>query len=293
MGAVQKCAVPLGTVGKVHWRGKLIRETYRIVVITLTGVHLLTFSSKGYSSPERFLQQARDSGFFETMEVYSDQEISELIRSKALHFILWRKKGFGFWLWKPRIILDRLAKIPEGDFLVYLDQGFHIQKSGAKTLSRYLNEIEGSGSWVGVFSTGGAYRPELFVRQQAVVKRHPEFYKGEFGEYVYAGILLIKNTPDARKCLREWQEMCEETPLLAPLNMGLTKAPGFIGQDGDNGYLPVVLDKHGGYLKFSEGEVNLNNHEGLQMHHVLPKLDWPSLDWSSMRDKPFLLKRDV
>jgi hypothetical protein len=66
----------------------------------------------------------------------------------------------------------------------------------------------------------------------------------------------------------------------------------FIGQDGDNGYLPVVLDKWGGYFKFPATETNIINHEGFQLHHVLPSADTESFDWSAMSEKPFLLKRD-
>lgn len=255
-------------------------------------LHLLTFSSSGYARPDRFLAQAKESAFFESISVFSNKEIRPLVWAKPLHFLLWRKKGFGFWLWKPRVILNKLLQLPEGEFLVYLDQGFHIQASGSTTLDNYLSKIQSSGSWAGVFSAGDIYRPEFFVRKQMVEKHHPKFYESDFGDYVYAGILLVRNTQRARDAIGDWQKMCETTPLWAPIPFRLLQRREFIGQDGDNGYLPVVLDKWGGYVKFDPHEVNLFNSEGFQIHHVLPEQDWGNTDWYSLRKKPFILKRD-
>ncbi len=255
-------------------------------------LHLLTFSSKGYSNPERFLNQATQSGFFETVSVFSNNDIAQLVRSKPLHFLLWKRRGFGFWIWKPRVILKKLETIPEGEYLVYLDQGFHINASGVSVLDGYLSELQKSNSWIGVFSAGEHYRTELYVRRQAVEKHNPSFYKNDFGEYVYAGILIIKNSPSARVAIEEWRQICETAPFWAPIPFRFFQRKEFIGQDGDNGYFPLVLDKWGGYKKFGAREVNLINHEGLQLHHVLPQSDHESVDWTGMLDKPFLLMRD-
>lgn len=255
-------------------------------------LHLLTFSSKGYSNPDRFLRQAKQSGFFDTVSVFSNDDIAPLVSAKPLHFLLWRKKGFGFWIWKPRVILRKLTEISENDFLIYLDQGFHIQPSGRDCLTGYLEILERSKNWIGVFSAGDSYRPEFFVRKQAVMRHNPNFYESSFGEYVYAGILIVKNTTRAKAALEEWQEMCENTPLWAPIPLRFFQRKEFIGQDGDNGYLPVVLDKFGGYVKFEAEEVNIFNNEGFQLHHVLPEQDWGNADWEPLHKKPFILKRD-
>jgi hypothetical protein len=258
----------------------------------MSNFHLLTFSSNSYSSASRFLKQAQESAFFETIRVFSDEDILELRRNRPLFFRLWKKRGFGFWIWKPRAILKALHETPEGDYLIYLDQGFHIQRSGRQKLHQYQNELELSGSLIGVFSAGENYRPEFFVRQQAVRRHNPNFYTNDFGEYVYAGILIIKNVQASRDAIDSWKEMCEETPLFAPLPIRLFQRKEFIGQDGDNGYLPVVLNRFGSFLKFPASEINLINHEGFQLQHVLPSEDHKNLDWSHMLDRPFLLKRD-
>ena len=39
-----------------------------------------------------------------------------------------QKKGAGYWLWKPYIILETLEEIPENDILLYADSGSVIAK---------------------------------------------------------------------------------------------------------------------------------------------------------------------
>lgn len=252
----------------------------------------MTFSSKGYANPKRFLDQAEESGFFDSITLSSDKDVDPLMKRHKLHFWIWRKRGFGFWIWKPFVIQKRLNQIPDGDFLVYADQGFHIQSSGKDILNEYIETLISSKSWIGVFSAGENYRPESFVKKESVMFYNPGFYQSGFGEYVYGGLLIIQNSDKARRAIDDWRMLCERFPILDPIPIKLFQHPAFIGQDGDNGYLPIVLSKIGGYVKFSADDVNIFNSEGFQLHHVLPEGDHHSINWDSLRDKPFTVRRE-
>ena len=255
-------------------------------------LHLLTFSSQGYANPKRFLDQAKQSDFFDSITLFSDEDVEPLMKNHKLHFWVWRKRGFGFWIWKPFVIQKRLNQIPDGDFLVYADQGFHIQSRGKGLLDKYIETLVASGSWIGVFSAGENYRPESFVKRGSVMSYNPEFYQSGFGEYVYGGLLIIRNSDMARRAIADWRMLCESFPILDPIPIRLFQHPAFIGQDGDNGYLPVVLSKYGGYVKFDANDVNVFNSEGFQLHHVLPESDHESINWDSLSDKPFTVRRE-
>lgn len=43
-------------------------------------------------------------------------------------------RGFGYWCWKPRVILMALEQIKEGDLLVFLDIGFEFCASKRRDL---------------------------------------------------------------------------------------------------------------------------------------------------------------
>ena len=53
---------------------------------------------------------------------YSPESIPEDFR-QAHKEILSMKRGNGYWLWKPLIILDALEKVNEGDYVFYIDAG--------------------------------------------------------------------------------------------------------------------------------------------------------------------------
>lgn len=50
-------------------------------------------------------------------------------------------RGFGFWCWKPQIILQSLAQIEPGSILLYADIGCEFIKSGAATLVSKLKAL--------------------------------------------------------------------------------------------------------------------------------------------------------
>jgi hypothetical protein len=52
------------------------------------------------------------------------------------------RRGFGFWIWKPYLILKTLESLNDGDFLVYADAGCDINSNGLKRLDEYQEMLE-------------------------------------------------------------------------------------------------------------------------------------------------------
>lgn len=53
---------------------------------------------------------------------YTPKDLDIDFKTKYDH-ILSQKRGGGYWLWKPYIILKTLAKVNEGDYVIYCDSG--------------------------------------------------------------------------------------------------------------------------------------------------------------------------
>lgn len=53
-------------------------------------------------------------------------------------------RGFGFWCWKPQIILQSLRQINENDILIYADLGCEFDAQGAKKLLETLQGLKTS-----------------------------------------------------------------------------------------------------------------------------------------------------
>ena len=85
---------------------------------------LLTYASPGFETQQRaVINSARRSGF--TDLIAWDRPRLEHTDFYAQHReLLDRRKGGGFWLWKPYLIGQELQRLAPGDFLVYTDSGY-------------------------------------------------------------------------------------------------------------------------------------------------------------------------
>jgi hypothetical protein len=53
-------------------------------------------------------------------------------------------KGYGYFFWKPQIVLQTLEKMQDGDTLHYMDSGCHLNLNGKKRLLEYFKLTENS-----------------------------------------------------------------------------------------------------------------------------------------------------
>lgn len=92
----------------------------------------------------RFYNQAKESNFFDNIFIYNEYNLPKDEKFEALlsHKLV-PSRGFGYWCWKPFIILKTLENLKDGDILVYADVGCHINKEGEKRFYEYLDIVIG------------------------------------------------------------------------------------------------------------------------------------------------------
>jgi len=76
----------------------------------------------------RIYNQAKHSQLFDAILPYMDIDLKKDTEFWNKHgdFILKNKRGFGYWLWKPYLIMKTLNQMKENDILLYLDIGCEI-----------------------------------------------------------------------------------------------------------------------------------------------------------------------
>lgn len=98
--------------------------------------YFINYASNGFFNSQQLgLKSAENFGFKSIG--YTEKDIDEDFKSKH-KAILDSKRGGGYWLWKPYIILDMLNKINDGDELVYMDSGANFIKDPSNIL-RMIN----------------------------------------------------------------------------------------------------------------------------------------------------------
>ena len=104
-----------------------------------SNIFLCSFASPDlFISKRRFLNQAKSINFYNGIKVYSFNDLLENTKKKINKYLLLKeRRGYGFWIWKPEIILDALLNIPNDSILQYSDIGSHINSAGLEKLKQY------------------------------------------------------------------------------------------------------------------------------------------------------------
>ena len=88
---------------------------------------------------KRGLCRSKEFEEFTSIQSYSPDDLSLTFKEKHKD-ILHKSRGGGYWIWRPKIILDR--ENMEWDYLVYLDAGCTINKQGKKRFYEYIEQLE-------------------------------------------------------------------------------------------------------------------------------------------------------
>ena len=70
--------------------------------------------------------------------------LSAFFRQEAADLLKQEVRGFGYWIWKPQILLQCLQQMEYGDILLYTDAGCHINEVGKNMFLAYIKEVKKS-----------------------------------------------------------------------------------------------------------------------------------------------------
>lgn len=228
--------------------------------VVLADIHLLTFADESHeASSRRVIKQAR--GFpFKTVRAKSEKNLSADFRELLADYLTAGSKGYGFMLWKPEVILNTMEALPEGDTLLYVDAGCHLQRSGLGRFHDYLLLLEMSSYGI----LGFQHRPNLSNRFDT--KETPDDITDapytktevlqELGSEVIShqtdtpglqsGVIFFKNTEPQRNFVRRWRNIGTEFPFLFSDKFDpLIQLPGFIAPRHDQTVFSLLAKKWG------------------------------------------------
>jgi len=173
--------------------------------------------SKMWRSLERIKKQAEDMHVYDQIYVYNENDLDVAFQN-AFKDKLVPSRGFGYWVWKPQVILQTLEKMNDGDILQYTDAGCHLNKRGVKRLNEYFEIANVSETGILAFQSKKA-DDEKLLKTFDLPETH--WTKGDLFDYfdvrdnkeVYdteqigATILFIKKTPEGISIIHEFLQV--------------------------------------------------------------------------------------
>jgi len=260
--------------------------------------HFISFANTDYMLMDKIHKHAQSFNLFDTINLYNEGDIAELIERHPHFFALYKKRGFGLWMWKPYIILKKLLTLNNGEILFYIDAGSVLNVHGKSRFEEYLDLLLDEENKVVAFQTSNYYKGFYYVKADCVQSYFPNYYTYNLTCY-YAGALLIKNSDFTRKLIKEWLGLCENENFIdSSPSKTYAEHEEFIGQDADNGLLNLVLGKFlvkysmfGKIISIFPDEVSLCNSEGVQLVHSLDYSEFLQQDWSQHSSFPIQFRR--
>jgi len=213
-------------------------------------------------SLSRLLGQAKKLEFFDAIHCFDEYNLpvdfKESFKDKLLH----GSRGFGYWSWKSVVISKVLSEISDGDCMLYIDSGCHINPSGKNRLIEYFELLEKSEKGIIAFqaNTPNPNNSKLDYDGRPLFEQpNYRWIKGDLFDYfkarnerditdaqvIGAGVILLRKCEFSKKIVEEWRsitlnrfDLTDDTPSVSP------NLPGFIEHRHDQSLWTLLCLKY-------------------------------------------------
>jgi hypothetical protein len=190
--------------------------------ITEKNIKFITFSDEKIYKSKRIMRQAKNSCFFKELKNLSINNLDSDFYQKHINFINKNKRGFGYWIWKPQIILQNILQLDEGDILVYCDSGFTIQNN-SKRVIEYYNMLINSKS--GILSFNINFIEKEWNKSDLIKILDPNKIHIDDNQ-ICSGVFMIKKCQNSMNMILEWSRLSQiyhcldDSPSFIPNEVG-------------------------------------------------------------------------
>lgn len=167
------------------------------------GVHISFANLKYYRSLDNLERSSLKIGGVDKFIAYTDQWLMMQEEFEKLHrYILWQKRGYGYWVWKPFIILDALNQMEDGDIVLYTDAGMDV----IHNLDPLFDLAEKHD--VALFKIGGDHLNRTWTKRDCFIGMNCDEPKYWNSIQLTASYQLWKKTHKNLEILKEYLKFC-------------------------------------------------------------------------------------
>lgn len=250
---------------------------------------------------QRIQRQAEKMGVFgNRIRILNESDLAADFCERMKEHLIPGSRGYGYWCWKPQVILQTLREMAEGDVLLYCDIGCHLNKKGLKRLEEYRQYAIKHG--IVAFQSralGENARTDLslhflperqwtkmdLLKHYDVAEQRDVLNSGQVG----AGIIVIQNVAHSVCIIEEWRQCYyDHFELVDDSPSKLKNLAGFVENHHDQSVFSILCKKNNVVL-LSSGEYA---HIRSYMPEGGDKKLWPEY-WRELNRYPVHAKRDL
>ena len=225
-------------------------------------IYFLSFAdSRMQTAAERIAEQAKQMGVFEDVFVLNETLLGDDFKRKWQQVLQPGVRGFGYWCWKPYIILKTLEKLSDNDILLYCDAGCHLNPKGLTRLLCYFEQLRNDALGIKAFT---AHYSLIDVKERRWTKGSIfDFFDCRNKTSVTDSAQIAATQVMIRKCYRsmdfvnEWYDaICKDFALIDDTPSKSKNLSGFIEGRHDQSIFSVLFKLRGG-IAFPSKETEL------------------------------------
>ena len=258
-------------------------------------ITLLSFGTKNLiKSASRLRKQAKDFKIYDNVKIFNEDDIlsddKKILQIKNLSK---NSKGYGFWFWKPFLILKHIKELNEGDILHYMDLGCHLNPRGIKRFKQYIDIVNRASKGILAFQYYSSNSdPHLKINYP--IRKESMYTKSDLlnffsvlenkkitdTEQFWAGSFFIKKNTFTINFLKEWLDVFRlRIEVIYDTPSKIKNFNEFIENRYDQSVFSIMCKK--------------NQIENISAYEC----DWAYQKnlrtWLHLKDKPIIAKRDL
>ena len=247
-------------------------------------IHFLSFASSNMAPTlHRIGKEARSSGFFDKVHLYTEKKLDWKFRRTHKKFFKEYPRGYGYWLWKPYLISKIMREeMNDGDVLVYLDAGCEVHTTGRKRWNEYLKMLE---QYSVIVYRQGLNTERMYTKNDILSFFSVTNNYSLLDSRQLLAQIICRKDAFSTHLIDYWYEICEryKTTLLCDCPSVHKELDGFIENRHDQSLFSIICK--------IEDEKVISQDDGDHIK-VLDVSEIWNPDWSKMSDYPFWAKRN-
>ncbi len=242
----------------------------------------LTYGDKRFrDSRKRIAKEAKSLVFFdriiaETQKIKKERPIRLALKNKEFRKPFNSRRGGGYWMWKPYVILKALSRLKENDILVYSDAGATVPNCDytREKLSEYIETVLRS-DW-GVLSFRNPYIEKKWTKGDVLRHFHAvDNLTGNPHEHITntrqftANRIIFKKNEHSLKLVRLWWNTATNYPHLFDDSPSASpNLPGFVENRHDQSVWSLICKTHGSEEEYDWDAIPICARAGKSKHET-------------------------
>lgn len=250
-------------------------------------------------SLDRLARQAKSLNIFNDIYMFTENDLVVDFREHFKEKLIPGSRGYGYWSWKPEVMLMALDRIQDGDCLLYIDAGCHLNNRGKQRLLEYFKILEQEEIGIVAFK---AIQPTednsslVYDGRKLFDQPNYRWIKGDLFDYfgmkdnpsvvndqaIGAGVIFVRKCDRAIRIIKEWQQiiwnhfnLLDDTPSVS------ANLAGFIEHRHDQAIWTLLCLKH-----------HIKTLSAYEYWYPMKNAKKFKPDWLALKDFPIHVKRD-